>query len=469
MLTAVDCRQKRRELIPVLERLGMADIRSLDWDNKMLAIHTMQNALEIVPQSQMETRQIIMINLAYCYEDRGFFHEAIYWYKRCLKNCGCMACPLLRLHIQGSLMLSLIESGSMPEAEQLLRDIPGDISDIGGGNTAHAYADQRRALALYFSCSQLSMEAAPDHTEITAAVEALLALCGAYDGYLLMHKIQLGALEIHAAQSAKSGALDNAVDLYKQAAAAAFAAGRKKKAAECRRAVSGIYESMGNLRQAWYQYKKYYQLSTRICRKKSEEFSRYLSAIHNLSETDQELSSLREMKEYLSLKRNTDALTGVCNRRFWEESLEQKAAGAGPDTVFSIFMLDIDSFKKYNDTFGHLEGDKALQAIGGLLKGCVRANADVLARFGGDEFVILAEGMDVTGSKLLAARILTGIRDYPFLSGVTLTVSIGVSTGKIGWERSFKTMLGEADAALYHAKKHGKDRSTHRSDIQGDG
>jgi|GEM_PF-4785631 len=464
MLTNNTCRQRRMTMIPILEQLGLGDMASLDCHNKMLAIHMLQKALDLVQDTQDDVRYTITMTLASCCEDRDLYDESIYWYQKSLEGNADHIPPLHKLHVRGSLLVNLISIGNMPDAEDLLREM---LTDSPGPKEATVYYDHAQALRLYFEAKVLCMEDDADQEEIKSAIDALLEICEGYDQFLLIQKLRCGAYDILARQSLGAGEYDRAITLFKKSAVAALMYRNRAKAAECRREISGICEAVGDEKRAWRQYRKYYRMSQRIYRRKSEEFSAYLLAKNNLAETDRELSALREMKEYLIWRRNTDPLTGVCNRRFWNEALEEKAAASGPEDVYSILMLDIDSFKEYNDTFGHLEGDRVLKAIGGLLGGCVRADQDVLARFGGDEFVILTAGMGESESKSLADRILTCIRDYS-LNGkeVSLTLSIGIATGSPGGERGFSDMLNDADGALYHSKQHGKNRSTHSLDIE---
>jgi len=452
-----------------LEQLGVKETALLNRDNKMLVLYAMHKALEAMRDSPEEIQYTIMTTLACCYQDRGFFHEAIYWYTKCLES-GCCGRPLDRLHTRGNLILILINLNNMPDAGQMLSAIPDDPPETAHSCGAGLYREHLRALRLYYEVKKQSLEEEPDTAAASDLTHRLLLLCTCRDRYLLLQRIRLDALNVSANLCLEKGDLDGAAAFFRQKYAAACRLGDLQKAADSRKSISMIYEAAGDTEQAFRHYKKYYKLSAGLSRKKSDDFSEYLFEMNHLNETEQEIENLRKMKEYLSDKRNIDPLTGVYNRRFWDEALEQRAACCGPDAVFSILMLDIDAFKQFNDSFGHLEGDRALKAIGSLLRGCLRINADVLARFGGDEFVILADGMDESESKRLAERILAGMRDSKFSGGnITLTMSIGIATGHIGRERSFSVLMEEADAALYYSKYSGKNKCTHMLDIKRDG
>ena len=157
-----------------------------------------------------------------------------------------------------------------------------------------------------------------------------------------------------------------------------------------------------------------------------------------------------------------DALTGVHNRRHLDQRLRAEVAFAGRhQSPLSVLLLDIDHFKKINDTFGHPAGDAALRALGERLQRTVRTE-DIVARYGGEEFVVVARGIPAPGAWLLAERIrqtVVALRVLHDGTTISFTVSIGVVT--MDAERSFanvEDLLGAADQALYKAKADGRNR-----------
>ena len=159
---------------------------------------------------------------------------------------------------------------------------------------------------------------------------------------------------------------------------------------------------------------------------------------------------------------NRDGLTGVFNKRYFQERIASEIRRAERDgTGVSLLLLDIDEFKNYNDTNGHVAGDEVLTKVGQLLRGSIRED-DVVARYGGEEFVVLYPG----ATKALAYRLAQGLRraieSYPFPGGEhqplgSVTISGGVAsyphdaTGEVELIRS-------ADEALYQAKNAGRNR-----------
>ncbi len=161
----------------------------------------------------------------------------------------------------------------------------------------------------------------------------------------------------------------------------------------------------------------------------------------------------------------TDALTGLRNRRAAEETLDRLCRAAAP---FAVLHLDLDRFKQVNDTHGHEAGDDLLRHVAHVLRAETR-EADLVARMGGDEFLILIEGMsDRRGLAAIARRMIAGIESLPAPDGGpgTTSASIGLvvrATSEGPCDR--RTLLRAADEALYAAKRAGRGRvAFHASD-----
>ncbi len=136
--------------------------------------------------------------------------------------------------------------------------------------------------------------------------------------------------------------------------------------------------------------------------------------------------------------------------------------------MLSLIMLDIDNFKKFNDTYGHLAGDKCIQAISSILKTNIERVSDVAARYGGEEFIIILPGTDENGAKALAERIRRAIEDLaiPHLGSDTeksVTVSIGIVTIYPANLLSQDEALKLVDEALYCAKEKGRNCCVYNS------
>ena len=181
---------------------------------------------------------------------------------------------------------------------------------------------------------------------------------------------------------------------------------------------------------------------------------------------DDELGELSRTIQDLFTKANVDALTGVYNRRFMENNLEHiMGMLARTDGLLSVLMLDIDFFKKFNDTYGHDQGDKCLRAVAQEMPKSVMRAGDFIARYGGEEFVAVLPGTDEAGARVVAENLLANISalDIPH-SGSTaapyVTVSIGVTTGTVGYGHKWEGFVKRADDALYKSKQNGRNQYT---------
>jgi diguanylate cyclase (GGDEF)-like protein len=158
-----------------------------------------------------------------------------------------------------------------------------------------------------------------------------------------------------------------------------------------------------------------------------------------------------------------DAMTDVANRRSFDEELAMEwRRSTRTHSQLSLLMVDIDGFKAFNDALGHQAGDDCLRAVAKAITDCVRRAADTVARYGGEEFVVLLPDTDAYGAAILAERIRVSVEQrnvaHPTMARGCVTVSIGIATmgGKETTDPS--TLIKAADAALYQAKRDGRNR-----------
>jgi diguanylate cyclase (GGDEF)-like protein len=175
-------------------------------------------------------------------------------------------------------------------------------------------------------------------------------------------------------------------------------------------------------------------------------------------------STLKHLQRFSSVKKEAiyDTLTSLFNRRYFEEKLgmdAQKAFHTGSN--LAIIMVDIDHFKRVNDTFGHAGGDKVLREIASLLKNSVRRQDDTVARYGGEEFVLVLPGAPLEATSTIAERIRRTVENTPVGLGesqIHLTISLGISNFPIHRAKSKEELVKMADLALYEAKRGGRNR-----------
>ncbi|MGE4319321.1 MAG: diguanylate cyclase [Deferribacterales bacterium] len=153
----------------------------------------------------------------------------------------------------------------------------------------------------------------------------------------------------------------------------------------------------------------------------------------------------------------TDQLTGLYNRRKLDESLETEMVRFNRyKHDFCVILLDIDHFKKVNDTFGHSEGDRVLKELASILKANTRAT-DTVGRWGGEEFLIVASETDITACARLAEKIRLEVQEHYFGSVGRVTISLGAAQYTYG--DTISHFIVNADSALYKAKQNGRNRT----------
>lgn len=157
---------------------------------------------------------------------------------------------------------------------------------------------------------------------------------------------------------------------------------------------------------------------------------------------------------------STDGLTGVYNRRYFDERLAEEAVRCSRQGPLSLLMIDVDHFKHLNDNFGHQAGDACLQKIAEALVASVKRDTDVVARYGGEEFALILPYTDSRGANVLADSIR--LRVYRALKfawkgrEIPVSVSVGVTTVGAGQQVESESLLAMADEALYQAKSAGR-------------
>jgi diguanylate cyclase (GGDEF)-like protein len=176
------------------------------------------------------------------------------------------------------------------------------------------------------------------------------------------------------------------------------------------------------------------------------------------------LNELREKNSLLEKLATTDELTGLYNRRhFFNAVKDQMSLGLRHGFKIACMLIDIDNFKKINDTWGHVAGDDVLRKAGHLLKVSKR-DGEILARFGGEEFVLCLFNTNRESSERAAERFLELVRSHDFSGSLypslRITVSIGLAVYPQEAIESIDDLLRAADKAMYRSKAEGKDRVT---------
>jgi len=168
-----------------------------------------------------------------------------------------------------------------------------------------------------------------------------------------------------------------------------------------------------------------------------------------------------EMSRELERLATTDSLTSLANRRKLDEVLDGELLRAARSAEpLSLLLCDVDHFKRYNDHYGHAEGDACLAQVASALAAVARRPADLAARWGGEEFALVLPGTDAEGAIVLAEKLRQGVRDLAIAHAHNdgreyVTVSVGVATVTGAWTR--RELVELTDSALYVAKGRGRD------------
>ena len=174
--------------------------------------------------------------------------------------------------------------------------------------------------------------------------------------------------------------------------------------------------------------------------------------------------TLKHQADLLRSMSFVDGLTGVANRRQFDEALQREwRACLRTGSSLALAMIDIDHFKQFNDTYGHPAGDACLRAIAGILNGAMNRSHDLIARYGGEEFVCLLPDINLAGAQIKAEQLRQVVHSLsiPHAASSTapvVTVSVGLALFIPSSELTPEQLVAAADAELYTAKRAGRNR-----------
>ena len=178
----------------------------------------------------------------------------------------------------------------------------------------------------------------------------------------------------------------------------------------------------------------------------------------------QQISTLKQIEQELQAQSGIDWLTGLANRRRFEEIFQQEWGRARRDrALLSVLMIDVDYFKTFNDTYGHQAGDTCLKQVADAIKASVHRAGDLVARYGGEEFVVVLPKTDTKGAAQVAEtmRAVVDSLQLPHANSRAadhITISVGAATVIPTQTGDPASLITEADRALYQAKRDGRNR-----------
>ncbi len=215
------------------------------------------------------------------------------------------------------------------------------------------------------------------------------------------------------------------------------------------------FEKIQNYEMSMKYFKMYYELKMMYIKARNRNYIDSLNYRHEYIE--KEINNMRKVKLDLDKKKYIDHLTSAYNRTFLNDFLEKQEVSE----YCTAFMIDVDYFKEYNDTYGHYNGDIALKDITIIIKKYLKKDM-LMIRYGGEEFLILSVCKDYKKSKIFGRKLCRIVKK--FLNN-NLTVSIGIDTCKNS-SIDIREIIENADKALYKAKESGRNRCLHYHDFK---
>ena len=274
-----------------------------------------------------------------------------------------------------------------------------------------------------------------------------------------------------------AGQAAEAIESLQVALAIAEETQRHESAMHSHKLLSQAQEARGNPSEALRHFRQYHELYTRV---QSEASDRRARAVAVQMETEKAKTAVRALlaqaqqlehenqrltqeASELSQATVTDPLTGLLNRRGLDAAMARAMIRRHETRAISIAVVDLDHFKRINDSFSHLTGDEVLRAIGSILRSCCR-EGDVAARYGGEEFAVIFGKTSVEEARIACERMRSAIRGHDWRGihpQLAVSASIGVADTT---EAQGEALLALADRRLYAAKKSGRDRVVSEGD-----
>lgn len=236
--------------------------------------------------------------------------------------------------------------------------------------------------------------------------------------------------------------------------------GSANHVAQAQLALARWHKAAGRFEAALAHHEAFHEAERRQVNEASQRAQREMAARFDLAQARHDAELQRRHAAELAALSRTDALTGLANRRAFDERLADALAHAARQREpLALAILDLDDFKRINDRFGHPVGDAVLQAAAAVLRGALRAS-DLVARYGGEEFVVAFPATSLDGARHACEQLRAALagHDWPALHpGLAVTTSIGIAAiAETGADRV--ALLREADRRLYDAKRQGKNR-----------
>ena len=253
---------------------------------------------------------------------------------------------------------------------------------------------------------------------------------------------------------------------------------QRAEQASCHQSLSEIYEKQGRYQDALEHHKKYHEfqniLQGELAAKRlavlkithQVESARHEAEIYRLKtiELEQQVDEHKAIQSVLKIQSVVDPLTGLHNRRYFDDRLAKEySRHSRSGAELSVLIVDVDHFKAFNDTYGHLRGDECLRQVAKAIDNSISRPPDVAVRYGGEEFVCLLPETNAAGAMIVAEHIRRNVMDLSIPHSASsasqiVTISIGVATTICDKNGSATEIIAKADEQLYIAKSNGRNR-----------
>lgn len=289
--------------------------------------------------------------------------------------------------------------------------------------------------------------------------------------YRKLHSMQEAILQSASGVSIVAVGLDGRITLFNKGAELMFGYRAKEMLG---RAVKGFGVLSAKARHGlpdereWTCFRKDHSrlrilLSVTPVRDEAGETFGYMGVATDITERQRAVEALRKANDMLRQLSLLDGLTGIPNRRHFDQSLEREwTAAASGDRSLALLLLDIDAFKAYNDTYGHQAGDEALIRVADAARSALQREADLAARYGGEEFAVILPGASLADAVRVAERIRAAVEALRMTHAGgpagCVSVSVGAAAARGGTLPDAQALVAAADRALYAAKQSGRNR-----------
>lgn len=260
---------------------------------------------------------------------------------------------------------------------------------------------------------------------------------------------------------AHTNRFDDALVHWKKAFSMSENSGLKFRSCELYKLLSDAYERVGLYEKALENYNHFCEGRKEIWTAKEYAYSDFLIAEYGIKSGAEIEKSLKERNSSLGNKASKDALTGLYNRRYLNKALEEIFKDSDSVLIHAV-MFDIDFFKKYNDNYGHMKGDRILEKIGELLSS-LSSDSILPVRYGGEEFLMLVCDQSITETEIIAYTILQELRNRQYVHDYSsvekyVTLSAGIASLECSSKDDIYVLCDMADKALYMAKNSGRNK-----------